>query len=211
MSLAPDRITILLVDDHTVVRAGLRAMLSDPDFEVVGEAGDGAEGIERAIALRPTVVLMDLQMPGTDGIAATQKIKLASPSTNVVVLTTFETEADVSRAVAAGAIGYLLKDSPRAAIVDAVRAAAKGRATFSPEAATHLVNRARGDMPLLSKRELDVLERVAKGASNREIASALRVSEATVKTHLLHVFEKLGVNDRTAAVTVAIERKLLRI
>ncbi len=150
-------------------------------------------------------------MPMVDGIAATRKIKLARAEVQIVILTTFETEADVTRAVNAGAIGYLLKDSPGATIVEAVRAAARGQSTLSPQAAAHLMTRSRGDAPTLSRREIDVLERVAKGASNREVAEALRVSEATVKTHLLHAFEKLGVSDRTAAVTVALERKLIRL
>jgi DNA-binding NarL/FixJ family response regulator len=205
-----ERITIVLADDHPVVRAGLRALL-DGDFDVVGEASDGEEAIALALQLAPRVVLMDLQMPTVDGIAATRKIKLARPDVQVIILTTFATEADVTRAISAGAIGYMLKDAPRSAIVEAVRAAARGQSTLAPEAASHLMTRARGDAPAISPRELEVLERVARGASNREIAKALRISEATVKTHLLHVFEKLGVSDRTAAVTAALERKLFRL
>jgi len=209
-SLSPS-ITILLADDHLVVRAGLRAILSVANFEVVGEASNGEEAIDLVVKLAPRVVVMDIQMPMVDGIAATRKIKLARAEVQIVILTTFETEADVTRAVNAGAIGYLLKDSPGATIVEAVRAAARGQSTLSPQAAAHLMTRSRGDAPTLSRREIDVLERVAKGASNREVAEALRVSEATVKTHLLHAFEKLGVSDRTAAVTVALERKLIRL
>jgi DNA-binding NarL/FixJ family response regulator len=214
-------IKILLADDHVVVRAGLRALLEEraanekeeEDLEVmIAEASDGLEAIDLAVKLSPDVVLMDIQMPRADGIAATRKIKLANPNIQIVMLTTFETEVDVTRAINAGAIGYLMKDAPRTAIVAAVRAAARGESTFSPKAATHLMSRARGDgAPSLSRREVDVLERVAKGATNREVAEALRVSEATVKTHLLHAFEKLGVSDRTAAVTVALERKLIRL
>jgi DNA-binding NarL/FixJ family response regulator len=204
-------ITILIVDDHAVVRDGLRAMLAEPDLEVVGEALDGAAAVDLAVSLGPRVVMMDLEMPKLDGIAATRRIKLARPDTAVVVLTTFDTEADVTRALAAGATAYLLKDAPRSEIVRAVRAAASGRAVLSPEAAAHLVARTRGEVPTLSKREIEVLERVARGATNAEIAKDLRISEATVKTHLLHAFEKLGVSDRTAAVTVALERKILRV
>jgi DNA-binding NarL/FixJ family response regulator len=204
-------ISILLADDHAVVRAGLRAMLSDPDLEIVGEACDGPEAVDLAAKLAPRVVVMDLQMPKLDGVLATRQIKLARPEVNVVILTTFETEADVTRAIAAGAVAYLLKDAPRGEIVRAVRAAAEGKSTLSPQAAAHLMTRTRGDVPTLSRRELDVLERVAKGASNGEIAKALRISEATVKTHLLHAFDKLGVSDRTAAVTAALERKLFRL
>lgn len=209
----PPRVRVLVADDHVVVRAGLRAMLSDPDLEVVGEASDGEEAVALAAQLSPDVVLMDLSMPKLDGCAATRRIKMGQPGVHVVVLTTFETEADVTRAIDAGAIGYLLKDAPRSDIVRAVRAAASGRATLAPEAAARLMKRskAQSDARSLTRRELDVLERVAKGATNAEIAKALRVSEATVKTHLLHVFEKLGVTDRTAAVTRAIERKILRI
>jgi DNA-binding NarL/FixJ family response regulator len=205
------RIRILLVDDHVVVRAGLRAMLTDADLEVVGEAGDGEEALDLVVKLSPNVVLMDLSMPKLDGFAATRRIKLAKPDVQVVVLTTFETEADVTRAIDAGAIGYLLKDAPRSEIVQAVRAAASGRATLASQAAAHLMGKSKTDAKSLSRRELDVLERVAKGATNGEIAKALRISEATVKTHLLHIYEKLDVDDRTAAVTRAIERKILRL
>jgi DNA-binding NarL/FixJ family response regulator len=206
-----DRITVIIADDHEVVRAGLRAMLTAAGIEVIGEAADGADAVELVSKLKPRVVLMDLQMPELDGIAATKKIKLAGTTSRVVILTTFETEADVTRAVGAGATGYLLKDAPAADIVNAVRMAAQGMSALSPRVAGHLMSRERGDAAALSRREIDVLQRVAKGESNREIAAALRVSEATVKTHLLHVFEKLGVSDRTAAVTVAVERKILRL
>lgn len=211
--MTTERIRVLVADDHVVVRAGLRAMLSEPDLEVVGEAGDGEEALALAATLEPDVVLMDLSMPKLDGFAATRRIKIGQPKVQIVVLTTFETEADITRAIDAGAIGYLLKDAPRSEIVRAVRAAASGRATLAPEAAARLMAKSKGpnEARSLTRRELDVLERVAKGATNAEIAKALRVSEATVKTHLLHVFEKLGVDDRTAAVTRAIERKILRI
>jgi DNA-binding NarL/FixJ family response regulator len=204
-------IGILLVDDHPVVRAGLRALLAQPDLMVVGEASDGEEAVDLAVRLEPRVVLMDIEMPKLDRIAATRRIKLARPQIAVVILTTFEAEADVTRAVDAGALGYLLKDAPSSEILAAIRGAAAGRPTLAPQAAARVMARARSDAPSLSRRELEILERVAKGATNPEIAKALRISEATVKTHLLHVFEKLGVSDRTAAVTTAIERKILRI
>src|SRR5262249_25970200 len=157
-----ERIRILLVDDHPVVRAGLRALLHADDLEVVGEGSDGAEALELVMKLSPHVVLMDLQMPKLDGVAATRQIKMAKPSVHVVILTTFETEADVTRAVDAGAIGYVLKDAPRNEIVQAIRAAAAGRASLSAQAASHLMARTRSDSPSLSRRELEVLERVAQ-------------------------------------------------
>jgi DNA-binding NarL/FixJ family response regulator len=206
-----DRIAILVADDHAVVRAGLRSMFHEPDLEIVGEAKDGVEAVDLAVKLAPRVVMMDLEMPRLDGIGATRRIKLACPAVNVVILTTFESEADVTRAIAAGAVAYLLKDAPRAEIIAAVRAAAQGKPTLASKAAAHLMTRTRGEGPTLTPRELDVLERVARGASNGDIAKSLRISEATVKTHLLHAFEKLGVSDRTAAVTVALERKLFRL
>jgi DNA-binding NarL/FixJ family response regulator len=206
-----DPVTVLVVDDHPVVRAGLRALLTSAGLEVVAEATDGEEAVDLCVRLAPRVVLMDIQMPKLDGIAATRKMKLVRPDVQVVMLTTFETEADVTRAVAAGAVGYLLKDAPAKDLVEAVRQAALGRSVLSPQAAAHLMTRTRADAPSLSRRELEVLERVAKGQTNAEIGKTLRISEATVKTHLLHVFEKLGVADRTAAVTVALERKLLRL
>ena len=204
-------IRVLIADDHAVVRAGLRALLVADDLEVIGEAADGEEALKLAIELSPNVVLMDLSMPKLDGFGATRRIKLAKPEIHMVVLTTFETEADVTRAIDAGAIGYLLKDAPKEEIGRAVRAAASGRATLAAEAAAHLMNDRKTEQKTLTRRELDVLERVAKGATNAEIAKALRISEATVKTHLLHVFEKLEVDDRTAAVTRAVERKILRL
>jgi DNA-binding NarL/FixJ family response regulator len=205
------RIRVLIADDHAVVRTGLAAMLGDDDMEIVGEATNGEEAVRFAAELTPDVVLMDLSMPELDGFAATRRIKVAMPNVHVVVLTTFETEADVSRAIDAGAIGYLLKDAARSEIVAAVRAAASGRATLDSRAAAHLMAKSKTDAPALTRRERDVLERVAKGSTNAEIAKALRISEATVKTHLLHVFEKLGVSDRTAAVTTAVERKIIRL
>jgi len=211
MSEPAPSIRLLLVDDHDVVRAGLRAMLSGPEIEIVGEAQNGEVALELALSLSPDVVLMDLSMPKLDGFGATRRIKLAKPEIQVIVLTTFETAADVTRAIDAGAIGYLLKDAGRAEILNAVRAAKRGQPTLAPAAAAHLMAKSKTETRALSRRELEILERVAKGETNGVIAKALRISEATVKTHLLHVFEKLGVDDRTAAVTKAIELKILRI
>ncbi|MEV4537158.1 response regulator transcription factor [Asanoa sp. NPDC049518] len=204
-------ITVLLVDDHPVVRAGVRGLLSgEPDITVVGEAASGTEAVAAARALRPSVVLMDLRLPGLDGVGATAQVLAALPATRVVVLTTYETDADILRAVEAGAAGYLLKDASRTDLVSAVRSAACGETVLSPSVATRLLHRVRHPRAeSLSAREAEVLRLVARGLSNGEIARALHISEATVKTHLLRAFAKLGVNDRTAAVTTAMAAGLL--
>lgn len=199
-------IRILLVDDHPVVRQGLRGMLVADDLEVVGEAGSGREAIEQAAALKPDVVLMDLRMPEMDGVAATSKIAGTGP--RVLVLTTYETDSDILRAVEAGASGYLLKDSTTQDLIAAIRAASRGETVLAPSMVGKLVGQVR--TPPLSAREAEVLRLVAKGLSNGEIGRTLFISEATVKTHLLRVFNKLGVSDRTAAVTTAMDRGMLR-
>lgn len=203
-------VTVLVVDDHPVVRAGLVGMLgSEPDIEVVGEAADGAAAVESALRLGPQVVLMDLRMPGMDGASATEALLARRPGTRVVVLTTYDTDADILRAVEAGATGYLLKDTPREQLLAAIRAAARGESVLAPTVASRLVSQMRGDAERPTARELEVLAAVARGLSNGEIGRELFISEATVKTHLLRVFGKLGVTDRTRAVTVALERGLL--
>jgi DNA-binding NarL/FixJ family response regulator len=204
-------ITIVLVDDHPVVREGLRGMLeAEPDLSVVGEAGTGAEALAVARRHRPDVILMDLRMPGTDGVWATSRILAESDHSKVVVLTTYETDADILRAVEAGAAGYLLKDASRAELAGAIRAAARGETVLAPSVAGRLVKRVRRPAaPSVSARELEVLSLVAKGRTNAEIGAALSISEATVKTHLLRVFGKLDVSDRTAAVTTAMALGLL--
>ncbi|GIF49216.1 LuxR family two component transcriptional regulator [Asanoa ferruginea] len=204
-------ITVLLVDDHPVVRAGVRGLLAgEPDLAVVGEAASGPEALTAARALRPSVVLMDLRLPGLDGVGATARILDELPATRVVVLTTYETDGDILRAVEAGAAGYLLKDASRADLLAAVRAAARGETVLSPSVATRLLHRVRQPrLAGLSAREAEVLRLVARGLSNAEIATSLHISEATVKTHLLRTFAKLGVNDRTAAVTTAMAADLL--
>jgi DNA-binding NarL/FixJ family response regulator len=204
-------IRVLIADDHPVVRAGLHGLLSaEADFEIVGEAGSGEEVVQLAAQLRPDVVLMDLRMPRLDGAAATAQIIAARPDARVVVLTTYDTDADILRAVEAGAAGYLLKDTPRKELADAVRAAARGETVLAPPVAAKLVTRIRGtSAEALTPREIEVLRCVAQGLTNSETGRALFISEATVKTHLLHVFAKLGVDDRTAAVTVAIQRGIL--
>jgi DNA-binding NarL/FixJ family response regulator len=204
-------IRVLLVDDHPVVRAGLRGLLESVEgIEVVGEAGSGTEAVTAARALSPDVVLMDLRMPGGDGVVATERIRAAEPGTRVVVLTTYETDADILRAVEAGAAGYLLKDAGPAELTRAVFAAARGETVLAPSVAARLVDRMRRPaLPALSAREVEVLRRVARGLSNPEIGRELHITEATVKTHLLRIFQKLGVSDRTAAVTTAMSSGLL--
>ncbi|WP_439664077.1 response regulator [Lentzea sp. HUAS TT2] len=197
-------IRVLLVDDHPVVRFGLRTILeAQEDLSVIGECGSGSEAIELASELLPDVVLMDLKMPGVDGATATAAVVAATPC-RVVVLTTFDTDGDVLRAIEAGATAYLLKDAPSDDLVEAVRAAARGQTVLASPVATKLVSAVQ--RPGLSAREVEVLTLVGRGLSNVAISQAMHVSEATVKSHLLHVFAKLDVSDRTAAVTVAMSR-----
>jgi DNA-binding NarL/FixJ family response regulator len=199
-------IRVLLADDHPVVREGLRGMLAaEPGIDVVAEAASGAEAIVMAARYRPDVVLMDLRMPQTDGVEATAVILAAAPQVRVVVLTTYETDADIVRAVEAGAVGYLLKDTPIAELGNAIRAAARGETVLAPSVAGRLVTHVRRPRrDILSSRETEVLALVARGLTNAEIGGRLFIGEATVKTHLLRSFAKLGVSDRTAAVTHAI-------
>jgi DNA-binding NarL/FixJ family response regulator len=204
-------ISLLIVDDHPVVRDGLRGMFSaDPRFEVLGEAGDGAEAIAAAELLRPDVILMDLRMPGTDGVAAIKELSKRGVPARVLVLTTYDTDGDVLPAILAGATGYLLKDAPKEELFRAVEAAAQGKAVLSPAVAARLMGQLRqpASEPL-SQRELEVLELIAQGSTNREAAKQLFISQATVKTHLLHLYSKLGVSDRAAAVATAFSRGYL--
>lgn len=206
-------IRLIIADDHPVVRDGLRAMLdTQPDIEVVGEVGTGAEAVSMVRSLQPDVVLMDLQMPEMDGASATRHIRSEHEDVQVLVLTTYDTDADISRAVEAGATGYLLKDAHREDLFNGVRLAARGESVLSPGVASRVLGRMRAPAEeSLSTREIEVLGAVARGLSNRSVARELHISEATVKTHLLHVFAKLGVDDRTAAVTVALERGIIRL
>ncbi|ACZ29645.1 two component transcriptional regulator, LuxR family [Xylanimonas cellulosilytica DSM 15894] len=198
-------VRVLVVDDHPVVRSGLVGMLAvEPDLEVVGEAGDGVEAVRLAAELGPDVVLMDLRMPALDGVGATAQIVGTGP--RVLVLTTYDTDADILRAVEAGATGYLLKDTPRDALVRGIRAAAQGQTVLAPTVATRLVGSVRASADRLTPREAQVLALVAEGCSNAEVGRRLFIAEATVKTHLLRAFAKLGVDDRTAAVTEARRR-----
>jgi DNA-binding NarL/FixJ family response regulator len=204
-------IRVVVVDDHPVVRGGVVGWLdAQPDLAVVGQASDGAEALAVVATTSPDVVLMDLRMPRMDGVTATERLAAAHPGVRVLVLTTYDTDADIVRAVEAGAVGYLLKDVPLPQLADAVRAAARGETVLAPPVAARLVSRLRApavDAP--TARELEVLRGVARGLTNADIGRELFIGEATVKTHLLRVFAKLGVDDRTRAVMVAVERGLL--
>ncbi|OUE20998.1 Transcriptional regulatory protein LiaR [Clavibacter michiganensis] len=214
--MTPARIRVAVVDDHPVVRAGLAALLaSADDLEVVGQASDGDAAVALARAERPDVVLMDLRMPGLDGVGATARIREEAPEVRVLVLTTYETDASILTAIEAGASGYLLKAAPEEEILAGVRAVARGDVALAPALAARLVRQVARPAapatpaPTLSPRETEVLALVAAGRTNARIALELHVTPATVKTHLLHVFEKLGVGDRTRAVTLAMELGLL--
>ncbi len=204
-------IRVLVADDHAVVRAGIVALLSaEPGIEVVGEAVDGEQAVELALALRPDLVVMDVRMPRLTGDAATARIRERADDVRVLVLTTYESDASILSAIEAGASGYLLKAAPAEELIAGVRSVAAGEVALSPAIAAQLVARVRAPAAAtLTPRETDVLRLVAEGLSNRTIGERLHLGEATVKTHLLRTFEKLGVNDRTRAVTLAMERGLL--
>ncbi|GAA4887442.1 response regulator [Streptomonospora salina] len=208
MSEAPVR--VLIVDDHPVVRDGIRGMFAgDPGFETVGEAGDGARAVELARSLEPDVVLMDLRMPGTGGVDAISELARLGLGARVLVLTTYASDSDVGPAIEAGATGYLLKDTSPDELMRAVRLAARGETVLSPLVASRLVGRVREPAVPLSDRESEILRLIAGGFTNREAAARLFISEATVKTHVLHIYGKLGVNDRAAAVAAGFRRGLL--
>lgn len=198
-------IRVMLIDDHPVVRAGLRSILdSFDDITVVAEASDGSnintEGID--------VVVTDIQMPGTDGITLTRALASAG-GPPVLILTTYDTEADILAAVEAGAMGYLLKDAPESALHDAVVATFEGRRTLAPEVANALMQRVSKPRQALSAREIEILQNLEQGLSNRQLAAKLFISEATVKIHLVHIYSKLGVDNRTAAITAARQQRLI--
>lgn len=203
-------IRLVVVDDHPVVRDGIAGMLeSDERVEVVGEAADGVEALAQVHRLDPDVVLMDLRMPGGDGVPAIRALRAGSPTRpRILVLTTYDTDADIHAAIDAGADGYLLKAMSRAELIDGVLAVAAGRRVLAPSAVESLMDR--GRVERLTDRELEVLTAIARGGTNRDVARELLVSEATVKTHLLRLYPKLGVRDRAAAVRVAFERGLIR-
>lgn len=202
---------VMLIDDHPVVRAGLRAILNTfPDVTVVLEGADGAavDQLAEPGAPRVDVVICDIQMPGTDGIEATRRVR-AAQGPPVLILTTYYTQSDIVAAVEAGALGYLLKDSPEEVLREAVVDTAAGKRTFAPEVASLLAERISRPQEALSGRELEILAALSSGASNKELARRLFISEATVKTHLIHIYQKLGVETRTAAVSAARERRLI--
>lgn len=204
-------VRVVIADDHPVVRAGIVGLLDGADgIEVVGEAENGQQAVDLARELAPDVVVTDLRMPVMDGVEATRAIAALPGRTRVVVLTTYETDGEILRAVEAGATGYLLKDTSRAELVAGIRAAARGQTVLTPSVATRLVTQMSSNDQRLTAREREVLAAVGQGLSNPAIGRELNISEATVKTHLLRVFVKLGVDDRTRAVTVAMERGILQ-
>lgn len=213
-----EAIRILIADDHPVVREGLFAMLSrQSDFEVVGEARDGVEAVNKAKELSPEVVLMDLRMPELDGVEAMNQIKSAKPNTKFIILTTYSDDDYIFRGIEAGARGYLLKDAPREELFKAIRAVHRGESLIQPVVAskvldrlTELSRRAPSGEEL-SERELEVLRLIAKGAANKEIGVELSIAQSTVKTHISTIFQKLGVTDRTEAVTEALKKGIIRL
>ncbi|MEV6033889.1 response regulator transcription factor [Nonomuraea sp. NPDC052116] len=204
-------IRLIIVDDHPVVRDGLRGIFTDDEFEVVGEAGDGFEALAVVERTNPDIVLTDLRMPRMKGAELIRRLREQAPDVRVLVLTTFDDDVDVLPAIEEGATGYLLKDTPRAELRRAVQAAARGETVLSPSVAGVLTQKLRAPRQQpLSRRELEVLSLISRGATNRDVAKRLFITEATVKTHLLHIFAKLEVNDRAAAVAAAYETGLLR-
>ncbi|WP_433608932.1 response regulator [Prescottella agglutinans] len=205
-------ISVLLVDDHLVVRAGLKALLnSQPDLEVIGEADTGEDAVTMAADLTPDVVMIDLALgAGIDGVEAIRRIRAARPDQPVLVFTTYDTDADVVRALDAGAIGYLLKDSAPQDIFGAIRGAVAGRSVLSPPVASRVLDRMRRPDQALTAREAELLSLLAEGLTNKELGKRLFISEATVKTHLAHIYAKLGVDSRAAAVSIALRREGIR-
>lgn len=208
-----ERIRVVIVDDHPVVREGLVGLLeTQDDLSVIGQASDGREAIAITVKTEPDLVLMDLQMPEMGGTEAIAEIKQRLPGCQVLVLTTYDTDADILHAIEAGATGYLLKDAPREELFRAVREAANGTPALSPVVARRLLEHTRRPtFETLTAREIEVLERAARGTTNADIAADMLLSEATVKSHLAHIYRKLGVHDRTAAVTTALDKGIIRL
>jgi two-component system NarL family response regulator len=214
----PSGIKILISDDHPVVREGLSAMLSrEKDMIVLGEAKNGREAVQLAAELSPDIVLMDLRMPEMDGVEAIRQIKSLYPDIQLIILTTYDDDEYIFKGIEAGARAYLLKDAPREKLFQAIRAVSRGESVIEPTVASHVLDRLaelsrQVQTPeVLSDRELEVLILIAKGTSNKEIAGTLNISESTVKTHIQSIFNKLEVNDRTEAVTVALRRGIIHL
>jgi len=211
-------VRILIADDHPIVREGLATVLSqEDDIKVVGQASNGSEAVSKAKELHPDIILMDLQMPEMDGVEAMQRIKEEAPDIGIIILTTYDTDDYIFRGIEAGARAYLLKDSPPEEVLKAIRAVHKGESIIQPRVASRLLDRfsqlSRAPAPEegLSQREIEVLQLIAKGAANKEIASQLFIGESTVKTHIIHIFNKLEVKDRTEAVTEAVRKGIIRL
>lgn len=208
-------IKILIADDHLIIRQGLRLILeTEDDLQLVGEASDGAEALQLCAELRPDVVLMDLRMPGMDGITAIEKLRQSQPEIAVVILTTFNEDELMLRGIRAGAKGFLLKDTDRAALFDTIRAAARGETLLKPEIMSRLLNIAAAPVAAsnpfnLTEREKEVLTAVARGQRSKEIALELHITERTVKAHLASIYQKLGVDSRAGAIAIAAQKGLL--
>jgi DNA-binding NarL/FixJ family response regulator len=218
MEQIPTKIKVMIADDHPVVREGLSAMLNkEPDIQVVGEAENGAEAVKKASEFQPEIVLMDLRMPEVDGVEAMRQIRAKNPEMKFIVLTTYDNDEYIFKGIEAGARAYLLKDAPREELFKAIRAVHKGESLIQPAVAGRLLDRfselsRQVQVPdALSERELEVLNLMAKGAVNKLIAASLSIGESTVKTHIQTIFQKLGVSDRTEAVTQAIKKGIIRI
>ena len=203
-------VRVIIVDDHPIVREGLQAVICDqPDMVVVGQAATGVEAIALVVTQRPDVVLMDLRMPELNGVEAIAAIRAQWPDAHVIVLTTYDGDEDIYRALQAGARGYLLKDTPRADLLETIRAVARGQTRIPPEVAARLVTRM--GAPGLTEREIDVLRLMARGRSNKMIGAELQISEGTVKFHVNNILGKLGAEDRTQAVTAALQRGIIHL
>jgi len=213
-----ETIKILIVDDHPVVREGIGAMLKrEPDFKIIGEASNGVEAVDRALELIPDIVLMDLRMPEMDGVEAIERIKAQRPDIKFIILTTYSDDEYIFKGIAAGARAYLLKDAPREELFKAIRAVSRGESLIQPVVASKVLDklaelsRKTPAMDTLSDREIEVLQLMAKGVSNKDIADQLSITQSTVKTHITSIFQKLNVTTRTEAVTTALKKGIIKL